>query len=233
MTGMAIRAATPADAAAIRALLTDAFGGPAEAALVEALRAASDLVLERVAVAGEEVVGHVGYARLLVAAAGKAAAAVAPPPSSSSAKAEDPAFSAGRCGKKMDPPPSRKMTKENAATGSPSPAAATPFAGDDTENAARIVVLAPLAVTAPRRRRGIGADLVRASLEELRTSGCDLVLVLGDPAYYGRFGFVPAAEFCLRTPYDGPHQQALALSQRGRATRGLQVIYPHAFAGLE
>jgi predicted N-acetyltransferase YhbS len=233
VTEAAIREVRASDAAAVRALLTHAFGGPAEAALVLALRAAGDLVLELVATVGEEIVGHVAYARLPGAATGEAAGAVAPSSSSSSAKAEDPASSADRCGRKTDPPPSRRMTKEDAATGSPSPAAAAPFAGDEPRRAARIVVLAPLSVSTEWRRRGIGAALVRASLEELRTSGCDLVLVLGDPAYYGRFGFVPAAEFCLRTPYDGPHQQALPLTERGRTARGLRVTYPAAFAGLE
>ncbi len=235
MTEITFREVHASDVDSVRALLTEAFGGPAEAGLVEALRAAGDMALERVGVAGGVIVGYVGFARLAVAPAGEAAAEAStseatPSPSSSAAKAEDPAFSVGRSGRKLDPPPSRRMTKENAATGSPSLTAAAPAAEDDEGR--RIVALAPLAVAAAWRRRGVGAALVRASLEELRASGCDLVLVLGDPAYYGRFGFEPAADLALRTPYDGPHQQALALSECGRAARGLQVIYPDAFAGL-
>lgn len=117
-------------------------------------------------------------------------------------------------------------------TGAPS-LAASPLAGDDTERSVRVVALAPLSVAADRRRKGIGSALVRTSLEVLRDRRCDLVLVLGDPAYYGRFGFVPAADFSLRTPYDGPYQQTLALSERGRAARGLRVTYPEAFAGVD
>ena len=91
--------------------------------------------------------------------------------------------------------------------------------------------LAPVAVVPARRRQGIAAALIREGLTRLAGGGQDLVLVLGDPAYYGRFGFAAEAAAPLRTPYDGPFQQALALTERGRRMAG-EVRYAAAFAEL-
>lgn len=49
--------------------------------------------------------------------------------------------------------------------------------------------LGPLAVRPDRQRGGIGAELVREGLARVRALGARGVVVLGDPAYYGRFGF--------------------------------------------
>jgi putative acetyltransferase len=51
--------------------------------------------------------------------------------------------------------------------------------------------LGPLAVAPGKQRTGIGTALVEAGLAELRRLGAAGCVVLGDPAYYGRFGFTP------------------------------------------
>ena len=63
------------------------------------------------------------------------------------------------------------------------------------------VLLAPLAVVPERQQRGVGTLLVREGLEQARALGFGLVLVLGDPAYYTRFGFGPAAAHGITPPY--------------------------------
>lgn len=50
-------------------------------------------------------------------------------------------------------------------------------------------ILAPLGVLADAQRGGIGTALVREGLKRLEARGVDVVLVYGDPEYYGRFGF--------------------------------------------
>lgn len=57
--------------------------------------------------------------------------------------------------------------------------------------------LAPLAVTPDHQRRGIGIRLVEAALRRARLLGYAYVVVIGDPKYYSRFGFAPAARFGL------------------------------------
>ena len=93
-------------------------------------------------------------------------------------------------------------------------------------------VLAPLAVCPLLQKQGIGAALVRHSLKSLTDGGYDLVVVLGEPHYYSRFGFDPKLAEKLKTPYDGPYLQALALSHKGKDAHG-PVSYARAFAELK
>lgn len=73
------------------------------------------------------------------------------------------------------------------------------------------LALAPLAVMPAYQHRGLGTALMRASLAAADAAGEPLVVVVGDPAYYSRFGFVPAADLGVHTPYgDGPHVMARA-----------------------
>ncbi len=68
----------------------------------------------------------------------------------------------------------------------------------------RLMGLAPLAVLPTHQRRGVGAALARAGLDRCREIGVGAVFVLGDPKYYGRFGFVRADGFGC--PFDAPSE---------------------------
>ncbi|GKV94285.1 N-acetyltransferase [Pectobacterium aroidearum] len=59
------------------------------------------------------------------------------------------------------------------------------------------VALAPLAVDESLRRQGVGEKLVYEGLDALNEFSYTAVVVLGEPAYYSRFGFVPATEHQL------------------------------------
>ena len=92
------------------------------------------------------------------------------------------------------------------------------------------LALAPLAVRAHRRRRGIGARLVEAGLERAKREGWRAVIVLGDPAYYSRFGFRPEAVRGMASPYAGPALMGLELAQGGLS--GPYIEHAPAFASL-
>jgi len=84
-------------------------------------------------------------------------------------------------------------------------------------------LLGPLAVTPVRHRQGIGSALVRAGLQQLKDNDVSVVCVLGDPAFYGRLGFLPATS--IRPPYRLPAEydgawQSQELSDAGPATLG-------------
>lgn len=63
-----------------------------------------------------------------------------------------------------------------------------------------VQVLSPLGVLPERQRRGVGAALVRRSLELLDERGVPLVFLEGDPGYYARLGFRPGAGLGFRRP---------------------------------
>jgi putative acetyltransferase len=58
--------------------------------------------------------------------------------------------------------------------------------------------LGPMAVTLDHQRCGVGAELVRAGLDECARRSHPVVFVLGHPEYYPRFGFRPAPPLGLR-----------------------------------
>lgn len=64
----------------------------------------------------------------------------------------------------------------------------------------RVLQLSPLGVLPEYQRRGHGSALVRASLDAVRARGESLLVVEGNPKYYGRFGFVRADELGLLPP---------------------------------
>ena len=138
MATIVVRDEAPADAAAVRDVVTRAFEQPAEAKIVDALRAAGKADVALVAECDGRVVGHVLFSPVTLAGA-------------------------------------------PAASG-----------------------LAPLAVAPELQRRGVGTALVRAGLARCRAAGHAFVVVLGSPAYYGRFGFVPADRYRLACEYDVP-----------------------------
>jgi putative acetyltransferase len=93
--------------------------------------------------------------------------------------------------------------------------------------------LAPVAVAEAHRRRGVAAELIQAGLEACRAAGFGWAVVLGEPAYYGRFGFRPARGFGLSDEYGGGSAfQAIELVP-GAMPRGAGLVsYAPEFAAL-
>jgi putative acetyltransferase len=162
-----IRPERPGDVAAIRLVNEAAFPAPAEAELVDMLRADGDLILSLVAEQDGLIAGHVAFSRIVIER-------------------------------------------------------------DDDPGAA--VSLAPVAVLPQYQRTGIGKALIARGLAMLAAKGEGLVVVLGDPAYYRRFGFTAPEAVPFASDYSGPYLQALRLAGR-RVARG-RLRYPSAFAAL-
>jgi putative acetyltransferase len=86
--------------------------------------------------------------------------------------------------------------------------------------------LAPVAVLPAFRRRGVAAQLIRGGLAECARRDHGFVVVLGDPHYYGRFGFTSARAFRLRDEYGGGDAfQALELRPGAIPAAGGLVRY--------
>lgn len=99
------------------------------------------------------------------------------------------------------------------------------------------LALGPVAVLPERHGRGYGTDVVQAALDAAVELGERLVVLLGNPSYYRRFGFRPAAELGLASPWSGLGDpwQALVLpdttSGAAPPPRG-EVRYPAAWAAV-
>ncbi len=91
------------------------------------------------------------------------------------------------------------------------------------------VALAPVAVRPAFQRQGIGTSLIRAGLDLCKNRGCRIVIVVGDPAYYTRFGFSTATARDLRSPYAGDSFMALELVAGALDGVAGTVRYPPAF----
>ncbi|MFD0268287.1 methyltransferase domain-containing protein [Streptomyces sp. NPDC127106] len=92
------------------------------------------------------------------------------------------------------------------------------------------LALAPVAADPAVQRSGAGSSVVRALLTAAGERGEALVLVLGHPAYYPRFGFVPASRFGIRAPFEVPDEALMALVLDGSVPvpRGT-ITYPAPF----
>jgi putative acetyltransferase len=176
-----VRLEGPADAHAIRQVNELAFEGPAEAGLVDAIRAAGAMTLSMVAVT---------------------------------------------CGESLD---GEVIDGEVVAH-----ALFTPVTIDGDEGRASALGLGPLAVRPDLQGRGIGTVLVETCLENLREAGHEVVVVVGHPGYYPRFGFLPASKWALRWEADIPDEAFMALELRPGALGGISgvVRYRSEFAGV-
>jgi putative acetyltransferase len=171
-----IRPEGAGDQASIRRVVGAAFGSPAEADLIEALRA-SDAWLPRlslVAVADGAVVGHALFTRATIETASGTLA---------------------------------------------------------------VLALAPVAVEPSRQRQGIGDALIRAGLQVAREDGERIVIVVGHPSYYPRFGFVPAVPRGITSVFaQGEHEDSfMVLALQPSALDGVagRAEYAAAFGAFE
>jgi putative acetyltransferase len=100
---------------------------------------------------------------------------------------------------------------------------------DTTAGAVPAVALAPMAVLAEHQRQGIGQQLVHHGVDLLRGQGERIVIVLGHPDYYPRFGFSVERARCLESPF--PPEAFMAMELVPGALAGIQgkVRYPNAF----
>ena len=73
------------------------------------------------------------------------------------------------------------------------------------------LALAPMAVAPERQRQGIGTQLAENGLEACRQLGHSIVVLVGHPEYYPRFGFEPARAYDLELPFAVPDEAFMAL----------------------
>lgn len=63
--------------------------------------------------------------------------------------------------------------------------------------------LAPMAVLPEMQHKGIGTQLVKSEIENLRKMQCPFIIILGHPEYYPRFGFERASLYGIKCQWEG------------------------------
>jgi predicted N-acetyltransferase YhbS len=93
-----------------------------------------------------------------------------------------------------------------------------------------VLALGPLTVRPDSQRRGVGSALMHAVLGAADALGEPLVALLGNPAYYSRFGFRLSSDYQITpaTPEWQPHFQVRALTSYRPSLRGT-FSYPEPF----
>ncbi|UCF09227.1 MAG: N-acetyltransferase [Thermoplasmata archaeon] len=95
----------------------------------------------------------------------------------------------------------------------------------------RVLSLAPMAVLPEFQRQGIGTELVRQGLKECERFGHEVVVLIGHPEYYPRFGFSSARAKGLEAPFEVPDEAFMVLEIKEGALEGVSgmIKYPPTF----
>jgi putative acetyltransferase len=107
----------------------------------------------------------------------------------------------------------------------------SPIVIEAREQTIPALALAPLAVIPTRQREGIGSQLMQVGLSKCRELGHGIVVVLGHPDYYPRFGFHRASQFGVQAPFSVPDEAFMILALKPDALMGVSgtVRYPTYF----
>jgi len=107
----------------------------------------------------------------------------------------------------------------------------SPVSVEQTTAQMSMLGLAPMAIVPTHQRQGIGSRLIEAGLTKCHKEGVDLVVVLGHPWYYPRFGFRPAHLMGLTSEYNSSPENfmVLELTPGILSTCAGLVRYHHAF----
>ncbi len=96
-----------------------------------------------------------------------------------------------------------------------------------------ILALAPMSVVPSQSHRGIGKALLDEAVQRARDLGFAAVVVIGQPHYYARFGFLPGARWQLQCTPPVADEMLTAMELiEGVLRPGGRIIYPPLFAAI-
>lgn len=110
----------------------------------------------------------------------------------------------------------------------------SPVLVGEGEDGVAAAALGPMALLPEYQNQGIGGMLVRHGLDTCHQLGHDVVIVLGHPNFYPRFGFRPAPPLGIHYSQPLPEGVFMVAELRPDALQGIRgVVHFHpAFAGV-
>lgn len=81
--------------------------------------------------------------------------------------------------------------------------------------------IAPLSVALEHRSKGIGSALIEASFKRAKALGYTAVVLVGDPAYYHRFGFKSSIDYGITSTHEIPAEYVMACELTPHALNGI------------
>ena len=98
----------------------------------------------------------------------------------------------------------------------------------------RVIGLAPMAVIPEMQNKGIGSLLVKAGIQQCIAEDYDVIVVLGHPKFYPKFGFVPSVNYGIKSEYEVPEDVFMVLELKENTLQGRQgtVKYHEAFSSV-
>ena len=97
----------------------------------------------------------------------------------------------------------------------------TPVSIESTASTSTAIALGPMAVAPEFQSQGIGSLLARRGLEACLDSGIPIVVVLGHPHFYPRFGFAKASTSGIHPQWDVPDEVFMVAELEPEALRGV------------
>lgn len=94
-----------------------------------------------------------------------------------------------------------------------------------------ILALAPLSVHPPFQRQGIGTSLIKEAESIAHRLGYKYIAILGDPTYYGKFGYKRASDYRIKFSIDAPEEYCLIkeIISDGIKEEAATLVYPDVF----
>ena len=99
---------------------------------------------------------------------------------------------------------------------------------EDEDNRYESLGLAPLAILPEYQNKGIGSKLVEEGLRKSKELGYNSCIVLGSEKYYPRFGFKEAIKFGLKSPFEVPSENFMAIELKENALKDAKGTFIYA-----
>ena len=96
----------------------------------------------------------------------------------------------------------------------------------------KVLALAPVAVLPEYQNQGIGSLSIETGLEIAGKRQAPMVIVLGDPSFYIRFGFKPASDYGIQSPFDVSDEYFMVKFLTKYSDLQGKIVYPAAFSAV-